>query len=73
MCSGQHNLASLAEASRLLGQALQHIYKPTTVEQFNATEAIQILKTLISFKGLLTDAESNGIGSFMPAKGLVNR
>ncbi|KAJ4855548.1 hypothetical protein T069G_08916 [Trichoderma breve] len=50
-------LASLVEASRLLEQALTHVNNPTIRQDFNAAEAIQLIKTVIAYKHVLTESE----------------
>ncbi|KAH8805052.1 hypothetical protein F5884DRAFT_902138 [Xylogone sp. PMI_703] len=46
---------SLAEASRLLDRTLTHVNNPTLHCDFNAAEAIQIIKTIMSLKGCLAE------------------
>lgn len=69
----ERRIGVLAEASRLLEQALAHVYNPTTLQDFNITEALQLLRTLMSFKEVLALEEGNEGASFCSARGISNR
>lgn len=56
--SKERSLGGLTEASHLIGQVLTHAYDPTTAYDFNSAEAIQIHKTITSFKSFLAEEES---------------
>lgn len=44
----------LFQAAHILDQVLAHVYNPLSQEEFNTSEAIQLLSTLESLKAVLT-------------------
>jgi hypothetical protein len=44
----------LFQVTHILDQVLAHVYNPLPQEEFNTSEAIQLLSTLESLKALLT-------------------
>ncbi|CRG88788.1 Cutinase transcription factor 1 alpha [Talaromyces islandicus] len=50
----------LFQATHILDQALAHVYNPLSQEEFNTSEAIQILSTLNSLKSVLAGKNLQG-------------
>lgn len=65
-------MARECQISHLAGRVVRHVFDPTPDSGFNAEEAIQLERTLLSYLPLLADEELR-IGKYCGAFGVCNR
>jgi hypothetical protein len=63
----------LLHASRILEQVQAHMHDPTSQDEFNTTEAMQIVSTLRSFKALLKEMGPSEDEIYNPSVALCER